>query len=53
MVKHAGLKCLEKEMLDLDFSEVKIAKNNVEFLSRNSYEKVQNQAGQLTTSKGY
>lgn len=40
-------------MLELDFSEVKTAKNTVEFLSRNWYEKVQNQGGQLTTSKGY
>lgn len=50
IVKQAGLKCLGKGMLELDFSEVKTAKNSMEFLSRNWHEKVQNEAGQLTTS---
>lgn len=53
IVKQAGLKCLGKGMLELDSSEVKTAKNSMEFLFRNWYEKVQNQAGLLTTEKGY
>lgn len=52
-MKQAGLKCLGKGMLELDSSEVKTAKNSMEFLFRNWYEKVQNQAGLLTTEKGY
>lgn len=52
-MKQAGLKCLGKGMLELDSSEVKTAKNSMEFLFRNWYGKVQNQAGLLTTEKGY
>lgn len=48
-----GLKCLEKGMLELDFSEVKAAKYSMNFLTRNCYKTVQNQGGQLTTSKVY
>lgn len=40
-------------MPELDFSEVKTAKNSMNFLTRNWYENVQNQSGQLTTSKVY